>query len=344
MDYFDLLKRAWNITWRYKALWVLGLFAGAIGGGWSSGGGSYLTNSDDFGRTGDQFGRWLEGNFGVVLIILGALVIVGVALWILAIAAQGGIAHATNEAAEGRAPALGDAWSVGFGKWGRTFMVQFVLGLPLFAIVLVFSVVAFASIGGGLVSDNSSAVAAGSVGLCFVAPLLIVVLVAAALIIGIISPVAIRYGVLRDMTFGAAIKQAWNDLWAKKGLFVFWLVMLLPAIAYGVAIAVVVVPVAIAVAFLAMGERYALAALVGLLLMLVLMVPNAIYATFVHSAWTLFFRTLAGLEPVTVAAAPADAPPVYAPQETDTPPPLVDTQPQQPDTPPQQPDTPPGDE
>jgi len=336
MDYFDLLKRAWNITWRYKALWVLGLFAGAIGGGGSPGGSTYLTSSEDVGRTGDQFGRWLEGNLGLVLIVLGALVLVGIVLWILAIAAQGGIAHATNEAAQGRAPALGDAWSAGFGKWGRTFMVQFVLGLPLLAIVLVFSMVALASTAGGLGSGDSFGVAAGSVGLCFVAPLLIGVLIAAALIIGIMSPVAIRYGVLRDMTFGVAIKQAWNDLWAKKGLFTFWLVMLLPGIAYGVAVAIVVVPAAIAIVFLATGERYALAVLVGLLLILVLMVPNAIYATFVHTAWTLFFRKLAGLEPVTAAAAPPSAPPVYAQQETGTLPPLVDIQPQ--------PDTPPGDE
>ena len=337
MDYFDLLKRAWNITWRYKALWILGLFAGAMGGGGSSGGSSYQTGSDDFSHTGDQFGRWLEANFGLVLILVGTLVIVGIALWVLAIAAQGGIAHGTNEAAEGRSPALGDAWSAGFAKWGRTFMVQFVLGLPLLAVLLVFSAVAFASTAGGLASDNSFGVATGSVGLCFVVPLLIVVLIAAALMIGIISPVAIRYGVLRDMTFGVAIKQAWNDLWAKKGLFVFWLVMLLPGLAYGVAIAIIVVPVAIAIVFLAIGEQFALAALVALLLILVLMVPNAIYATFVHSAWTLFFRKLAGLEPVTATAASAYAPPAYAP-------PTAETLPAQSDPQPQQPDVPPGDE
>jgi hypothetical protein len=334
VDYFDLLKRAWNITWRYKALWILGLFAGVMGGGGSSGGSSYQTGSDDFGRAGDQFGRWLEANFGLVLILLGALLIVGIALWILGVAAQGGIAHGTNEAAEGRTPALGDAWSVGFAKWGRTFMVQFVLGLPLLAIVLVFSMVALASTAGGLASDNSFGLAAGSAGLCFVAPLLIVVLIAAAFIIGIISPVAIRYGVLRDMTFGVAIKQAWNDLWAKKGLFVFWLVMLLPGIAYGVAIAIAVVPAAVAIAFLAIGEQYVVAGLVGLLLVLVLMVPNAIYATFVHSAWTLFFRKMAGLEPLAAATAPAYAPPAYAPQEAEMLPPRVDEQAPQSDTPP----------
>jgi hypothetical protein len=28
MNYGDIIKRSWRITWRYKALWVLGIFAG----------------------------------------------------------------------------------------------------------------------------------------------------------------------------------------------------------------------------------------------------------------------------------------------------------------------------
>jgi len=30
MDYGDILKRAWRVTWRYKALRVLGFFAGSM--------------------------------------------------------------------------------------------------------------------------------------------------------------------------------------------------------------------------------------------------------------------------------------------------------------------------
>ena len=31
MDFGAIIKRSWQITWRYKALWVLGIFAGVSG-------------------------------------------------------------------------------------------------------------------------------------------------------------------------------------------------------------------------------------------------------------------------------------------------------------------------
>lgn len=40
MDYFGILKRAWELTWKYKALWVLGFFAMSGGGSSAPGGGS----------------------------------------------------------------------------------------------------------------------------------------------------------------------------------------------------------------------------------------------------------------------------------------------------------------
>ena len=41
MDFGEVLTRAWQITWRYKGLWVLGLLAGCgTGGGGGGGGGS----------------------------------------------------------------------------------------------------------------------------------------------------------------------------------------------------------------------------------------------------------------------------------------------------------------
>ena len=40
MHYTDLIQRAWQITWRYKVLWIFGiLLALASGGGGSGGGG-----------------------------------------------------------------------------------------------------------------------------------------------------------------------------------------------------------------------------------------------------------------------------------------------------------------
>ncbi len=312
MDYIDLLKRAWNITWRYKALWVLGLFAGAMSGssGGSSGSG-YSESGQEFSGSLDQAASWAADNAILIAAVVAVLFIISVGMWILSIAAQGGIAHGTNVAAEGREPALRDSWSAGFAKWGRTFMVQFVLGLPVVLVALVIAgLVVSAILAGG---DSAAGIGA----ICLFFPVLLAVIIAASVIIGILLPVAVRYGVLLDVTYGQAIKRAWEDLWGKKGLFTFWLVMLLPGIAYGFAVFVVAMLALIPAGVAIFAAQYYVAVALGMLMVLLLMLPNAIYATFVHAAWTLMFRHLTGMEQPagavasTLAGEPAPAP--YAP-------------------------------
>ena len=88
MDYFDLLKRAWTITWRYKALWVLGLFVGAVSGGSTGGVGSNISmGSQDFsgdgGQAFTQMERWATDNLALIAVVAGVLVIISLALWVL---------------------------------------------------------------------------------------------------------------------------------------------------------------------------------------------------------------------------------------------------------------------
>lgn len=317
MDYFGILKKAWNITWRYKALWVLGLFAGT-GSGSSGGSSNYSTGSDELssGST-DAFGQWMGNNWLAFAIIMGVLVMIGVVFWALSIAAQGGLVHGSNEAAQGRKPLLRDAWSVGFGKWGRTFMIGFMLGLPIVAIVLVLTVVMVALVGGGALAGSDAGVGALVGSVCLILPVFVVVIIAASIILGIVYPLALRYGVLEDTTFGQAIKRGWGDLWAKRGAFMMWLVMLLPQFAVGIVMLVIMMPFLVpAIAFF-IAEKYVMGSAFFVLMAIVMLVPTAIYGTFVSTAWTVFFRQMTGIDVSGAAPAPAFAqgitPPTYAP-------------------------------
>lgn len=51
MQYFDILKRAWKITWGYKALWIFGILVALVSGGGGSGSGG--------GNSGAQ-GNWSQ--------------------------------------------------------------------------------------------------------------------------------------------------------------------------------------------------------------------------------------------------------------------------------------------
>ena len=73
MDFGAIIKRAWQITWRYKALWVLGVFAGVSGcqsGGSGGGGGSgWQTNSGELPWGGTDFGSFRDFIYCVVQLL-----------------------------------------------------------------------------------------------------------------------------------------------------------------------------------------------------------------------------------------------------------------------------------
>jgi hypothetical protein len=65
MDYGWVLKRAWEITWKFKGLWVLGILASCSSGGGGGGGGGGSSGSGyQFSGESDprivQFQRWIE--------------------------------------------------------------------------------------------------------------------------------------------------------------------------------------------------------------------------------------------------------------------------------------------
>ena len=313
MDYFDILKRAWNVTWKYKALWVLGFFVGAGSG---SGGSSYSPNtgSGSGSSSSDLFSgpeMWIADNIALVVALAAVFTIFVLVMWVLSIAAQGGLVHLVNEAEENRSVRLRDGWGVGFRYWGRTFMIGFVLFLPMLVLLIVMAAIFGASIVGLIAagtSDLSGAAAVGGVSaLCCGLPIFIALIAAAGLVIGIVSSLAIRYGVLQDVTFGEAIKKGWQDMWGKRGAFIFWLVMLLPGFAYAAVTGVFAAIFAVPAVLLIIAEKVISGVAILVLLGLVLMIPGAIYGTFISAAWTVFFRRMNGIGVPTPSKQPVPA-------------------------------------
>lgn len=305
MDFGGIIKKAWNVTWRYKVLWIFGFFAGAAGGG-SGGGGSsnYSTSSEEFAdpQQFDKFSQWISDNVVLIIAIVTILIVIGIALWILSVAARGGLIHLVNEAEEGRPVRAGDGWGVGFSKWGRVFLVDFVLYLPLFIVVVVMLVVAFvpliAAAGSG--GDPTAGIFSMCGGLAFGGLILLVL----GFVVGLLEAVAIRRAVLEDTPAMASISGAWSDLKARfKDLFVMWLVMLAVGLGYGVVIGILAAIFGVAIAFALVGGLWPLAAGIGFVLFLALIVPQAVFGTFSSAAWTIFYRKMTGRD-VGVAAQP----------------------------------------
>lgn len=306
MDYWAILKRAWQITWRYKALWVLGLFAGASGGTFGGAGGrsgtGYRTGREDLSRLSSQVTGWVEAHLPLVIAAGALLALLALVFWVLSIAAQAGLVYGANEAAEGRRPSLGSCWRAGFKRWGRVFMIGVLVGLPVVVVALVVGAIVAAVVAGGLLAPAAERTVALLVGACLGLPLVVALIVVLAVALGIVYQLALRYGVLADATFGQALVAAWNDLFSRRGAVVFWLVMLLPGFAYAAVAGALVVPFAVIAVLLFMRDLVVAAAAVLVGAGLALVVPSAVYSTFASSAWTLFFRTLRGMDVATSAA------------------------------------------
>jgi hypothetical protein len=175
-DYVGILKKAWATTWRYKILWLFGLFAGGSGsfssnynsGGGSGGGsGSSGTGSASFDQLWGQLEHWLP----LIIVVAVVLFLLGVVFFVLTFAAQGGLVHLVNEAEERRDVRAADGWKVGFRLWGRVFLLDFLVGLPMLLVMIVFIVIFGASvvslIAGGANIEKAAGAAAAGLGIGF---------------------------------------------------------------------------------------------------------------------------------------------------------------------------------
>ena len=342
MDYFDVIKRALKVTWKYKALWVLGFFLSSGGGGGTSGYSSPMTGDTSTGEVptaiADLF-YWFEVNWLPVLLLVSA---VAIFFMVFSVAAQGGIVHLVNEAEENREVRLLDGWRVGFQYWGRTFMLGLVAALPILLLIgALFAMIVPLTIAGDSAITDGGAFA----GLCCGLPLIVIVMIAAGVVISIVQTLALRYGVLQDVSFGQALILGWKDFTGKRGAFVFMLVMIIPGMVYGAVAGVIALLFALPAGIALSSGSYATGISLIILLMLILLVPGSAYGAFQSAAWTIFFRRMNGLE---LALGGTVAPPVHndflppppipaapmAPQVPGVPAPPVMPEPPAPESPP----------
>jgi hypothetical protein len=319
VDYSGILKRAWQIAWKHKILWLFGLFAGGMGGGFGGGGN---TSSGNFGTgsgrsslpfgSEQQFAEFARRSLPLVIAVTFLIIVLALVWWVIAIAARGGIIHLVNEAEEGRAVRAGDGWRVGFSKWGRVFGIRFLAGLPVFIIAAIMgALIAVAMIGGAasgaFARGGGSAlgpVIAAISGLCLVFAVFVIVIVVLIVIVLIVTELATRYAVLKDVGVMDSLRHGWSDLRAKRGAFLMYLIQVGVSFAFSIVVVIValilILPGGIVIATGAWPVGLLMIVLAGL----VLLVPAAAYGAYYNTVWTIFFRRMTGMEPAAATALP----------------------------------------
>jgi hypothetical protein len=307
MDYGAVLKRTWEITWKYKGLWVLGILAacgnGGNGGGGGSGGRASSSIQGDLGNAGANGLQHFFNNIPEETLIIGAVVIVALLLvlalifLVLGVIGQGGLIAGFNQADEGADVNLAEAFSMGTHFFWRILGLKLLLFIAGVVVAIGVLVITILTLGIGLFCL-----------LCIGIPLLIAVGVYVTL-----TTVAI---VVEDLDVFQAFGRAWNVIRDNVGpVVIMGVILVIGSAIVGLVFAspfiVILVPVITA---LALGTQSAIGTglLVGgiclVLYIPVLIVLNGILTTYVMGAWTLTYRRLTGrpgMVPEAVPSVPA---------------------------------------
>lgn len=338
MKYGDIIKRAWHVTWRYKALWVLGIFAGVSGCQASGGGG----NNYNFGSDrGNRFGstdfsrdfpalRSLLSNVERILPVLIAVVVltllVAFIFAVLGIAARGGLIVGASAHEDGRRPRLKELWGTGFDRFWPLLGLTLLLRLPVFVLSVGLALaVAVPLIGGAMAGrePNWTSIAPVCGGLAIGVPILILL----SFVLDLMYLIGTRYLMLGGQRAVESAGNAWRFVRARfKDTFFLWLinaglnlvasfVMAIPIIIVGIAVGIPMVAVAAADQWAAFAGLAAV--LIGLMI-LVSFIYSAIWGTFTSALWTYFFRDVTGMRVVGAPAPSYDfsgaTPPSYGQQ------------------------------
>ena len=353
MKFGEIIKKAWGITWRYKALWVLGVFAGITG--WAGSGGSTGSGSSSarsastntFGPNFDPRSLLFEARSFIPLavVIVSGLVLIGLAWGVLAIGARGGLVHAVNEVEEGRTPTLGAAWSAGFGRFWSLLALGLMLQLPLLLVGLAVAAAVLVPLLSALLQGGTpqpaTIIAPICGGLAIGVPLLLV----GSFIFGIMYVLGVRFIVLDRVGAVDAAAQGYRAFRSRfKDSALMWLINWGLNVVSGIVLAIPIVAVVVAGVIpivIAGGNQQAgpLVAAIGLMVLVIIVIAlfyNAVWSTFTSALWTIFYRRMTGREllaPVHPAPMPA---PTYVP-----PVPAGPTMPLAPPAPPMAPPAPP---
>jgi hypothetical protein len=150
-------------------------------------------------------------------------------------------------------------------------------------------------------------------GLCCGLPLILVFVILFSLVASVLELLASRYVVIDGHPAMQSISLAWADLRGRfKEVGLWWLVMFGVGIAWSMVSGAVGAVFGIGIAFSVMGGAWPVALLLGFFLFVIMIVPIAMYSTYVSVAWTLFFRRMTGRE-VTGASTRATYAPPAAP-------------------------------
>jgi hypothetical protein len=293
MDYGSILKKGWEITWKNKGLWLLGILSGcSSGAGNPSQGFQWTTSGQDYPGLERTFSgipeeTWILIAIGLVIFVLLVVVVVTV----LSLLGQAGLIAGVAKADETGSVKLSEAWKLGLPHFWR------LLGLML----LLMAIVLVIALGVGFLVVISFGMAA----FCLI-PLICLAIPLGLVASGYLSMVQNGIVLGRQGVF-EALGRGWTLLKANFWPLVLvavilWVVGLVAGLLMSAPLLIAALPLLAVALSQPNQDLAAYLPLIGcfVLYLPVLIVLGGILKTYVSGVWTLTYRRLTG-SPMAVA-------------------------------------------
>ena len=323
MSYSQLIKRAFEITRRYKVLWIFGILLALTSGG-GGGGGSGLRSRGGDSRSSpfpgfpsqipglDRLGLdridW-QAIIGVIVACCCLLFILAIIAVIVNYVARAALYRSVDQIeATGAAPTWREGFRLGWSNRSfRLFLLDLIVGIP-------FVIVALLLLGLGatplllLLADSSAAKVLAVVATIGLELVMIAVLVIAGVLLTIFGQFWSREIALADRGIGEALSVGYAAVRRRlKETTVMWLALFGIGLGYGIVFLVIFVIVLMVAAVVGGGigllvhtvtQSVGWAVVFGLpFFLVILLVPTTfiqgLWLTFESAAWTLTYREIA---------------------------------------------------
>ena len=301
MDYGAVLTRTWDITWRYKGLWILGLLAscGAAGrsnsNGGPSGSGFNFSGSEDIGRLFEAPNEALL--IAIAVAILFMVLFIALFFLLLGVLGQSGLIAGFSRADDGYDVPLGEAFRLGMQYFWKLLAIRVLVwlaGLLIMIVILAVSIPFFiATQGVGLLLIPLC--------LCCLLPLIpLFMLVDAYVIITMVAAVE------EDLGVTDSFRRSWKLCTENFGpVLVMTLILILGTaiLSFVLVLPFLIMFLPIVLGFLVGGDQSIAAGMIVSGICLLASLPfifliNGVITTFTTGGWTITYRRLIGQESV----------------------------------------------
>jgi hypothetical protein len=301
-NFGEILTRAWQITWKYKVLWIFGILAscsqGSGGGGGGAGNSGFRSGPSDqslppelrrFAYQMENFVEWTLDNWWIFIVIfLVVLLLIAISVFLGTIGRIGLIKGSYNaEQEEPETLVFGELFSTSLPYFWRVFGLSFLIGLAF--LLLLLPLVGFGVLTAGI-------------GFMCLLPL-ICLLIPVGWVVSVIIEQANRAIVLEDLGIMDALRRAWEILRSNVGpLLIMSLILFGINFVAGLVIALPILIVVFPTMFtFFMGGAASLSPLYVAGVCIFLYIPISLVAggilnTFTQSSWTLTYMRLTGEE------------------------------------------------